>query len=250
MDRTTDQTTAEGDLPTPSWALRAAEQSPSVQRSRVRSVQRAHQIVQAARRLVATKGSSFTTQDLVKEAGIAVQTFYKHFAGKDQVILAVIEDLVLDTCTDLQQRARELPDPVARLRFYITSVVRSVGVHTHGDPGPRFITTEHWRLHRLHPEELAHATRPFTDLLLPEIHAAMQAGLLDPPDPQYDAWLVNQLVIAVFHHYEYATFDESPEQIADRLWRFCFAALGGSAAGASRPTQKAAKKPRAIRAAK
>lgn len=244
MDLPTDGT----DLPTPSWALRAVERSPSVQRSRVRSVQRAHQIVQAARRLVATKGSSFTTQDLVKEAGIAVQTFYKHFTGKDQVILAVIEDLVLDTCTDLQQRARDLPDPVARLRFYITSVVRSVGVNSDGDPGPRFITTEHWRLHRLHPEELANATRPFTDLLLPEIHAAMEAGLLAPPDPGYDAWLVNQLVIAVFHHYEYASADEPAEQIAERLWRFCFAALGGTAA-ASEPAHKTPKKSRAVRAA-
>jgi AcrR family transcriptional regulator len=244
------ESTENAELPTPSWALRAVEQSPSVQRSRVRSVQRAHQIVQAARRLVATKGSSFTTQDLVKEAGIAVQTFYKHFSGKDQVILAVIEDLVLDTCTDLKQRARELPDPVARLRFYITSVVRSVGAQTPGDPGPRFITTEHWRLHRLHPEELAQATRPFTDLLLPEIQAAMREGLLDPPDPEYDAWLVNQLVIAVFHHYEYAAADEPPEQIADRLWRFCFTALGGSTAQAAGTAEKAAKKPRAVRAAK
>jgi AcrR family transcriptional regulator len=245
MDQSTD-----GELPTPSWAQRAVERSPSVQRSRVRSVQRAHQIVQAARRLVATKGSSFTTQDLVKEAGIAVQTFYKHFTGKDQVILAVIEDLVLDTCTDLKQRARDLSDPVERLRFYITSVVRGVGAHSQGDPGPRFITTEHWRLHRLYPDELAHATQPFTDLLLPEIRAAMQEGLLAPPDPQYDAWLVNQLVIAVFHHYEYATADEPPGQIADRLWRFCFAALGGSIAAASAPAARTPKKSRVVKAAK
>jgi AcrR family transcriptional regulator len=236
-----------GEPATPSWAQRAADRSPSVQRSRVRSVQRAHQIVQAARRLVATKGSSFTTQDLVKEAGIAVQTFYKHFTGKDQVLLAVIEDLVLDTCTDLKQRARELPDPVDRLRFYITSVVGSIGSHNHGDPGPRFITTEHWRLHRLYPEELAHATQPFTDLLLPDIHAATQAGLLAPPDPQYDAWLVNQLVIAVFHHYEYAAADEPAEQIADRLWRFCFGALGGPIAAASAPPSR---KARSVKAAK
>jgi AcrR family transcriptional regulator len=236
-------------LPTgnePSWAQRAVERSPSVQRSRVRSVQRAHQIVQAARKLVAEKGSDFTTQDLVKEAGIAVQTFYKHFTGKDQVLLAVIEDLVLDTCTDLKQRARELPDPVQRLRFYVTTVVRGVGAHSQGDTGPRFITTEHWRLHRLHPEELAQATGPFTDLLLPEIQAATQAGQLAPPDPQYDAWLVNQLVIAVFHHYEYARADESPDEIADRLWRFCYGALGGPLAEAA----AAPKKSRAMKAAK
>ncbi len=245
MDPTTDDASPAAAVP--SWAQRAVEQSPSVQRSRVRSVQRAHQIVQAARRLVATKGSNFTTQDLVKEAGIAVQTFYKHFTGKDQVLLAVIEDLVVDTCTDLKQRARELPDPVQRLRFYVTSVVRGVGAHSQGDPGPRFITTEHWRLHRLHPEELAQATRPFTELLLPDIRAAIQAGLLAPPDPQYDAWLVNQLVIAVLHHYEYASADESADQIADRLWRFCYGALGGPLAEAN---ATAPKRPRAAGAGK
>ncbi len=245
-----DPTPGEGELPIPSWAQRAVEQSPSVQRSRVRSVQRAHQIVQAARRLVAAKGSDFTTQDLVKEAGIAVQTFYKHFTGKDQVLLAVIEDLVADTCTDLKQRARDIDDPVHRLRYYVTSVVRSVGAHTAGDPGPRFVTTEHWRLHRLYPQELAQATRAFTDLLLPEIQAATQAGLLAPPDPQYDAWLVNQLVIAVFHHYEYASTDEPSEQIADRLWRFCYGALGGPLAEASRSSPGTPRKSRAVRAAK
>jgi hypothetical protein len=35
------------------------------------------------------------------------------------------------------------------------------------------------------------------------------------------------LVISVFHHYEYATPEESPERIAQRLWSFCYRALGG-----------------------
>ena len=56
------------------WAERAAERSPSVQRSRARSVQQARLIVDAARRLVAEKGENFTTQDLIKEAGVALQT--------------------------------------------------------------------------------------------------------------------------------------------------------------------------------
>lgn len=214
-------------LPAASWAQRAADRSPSVQRSRARSLQRAQQIVEAARRLVEVNGSDFTTQDLVKEAGIAVQTFYKHFPGKDQVLLAVIEDMVAETCAALAQEARGLPDPVARIRFYVTSIIRGIAAFGEGDARPRFITTEHWRLHRLYPEELARANRPFTDLLLPEITAAAKAGTLTPVDPEYDAWLITRLVISVFHHYEYATPEESPEQIAERLWSFCFRALGG-----------------------
>ncbi len=240
------------DLPTSSWAERAVEQSVSVQRSRVRSVQRAHQIVQAARRLTAVKGSDFTTQELVKEAGVAIQTFYKYFSSKDQVLLAVIEDLVADTCTDLKQRGRDLPDPVARLRFYVTSVVPVAAGEAQPDAGARFITTEHWRLHRLYPQELAQATRPFTDLVEPEIRAAMQEGLLAPPDPAYDAWLVTQLLIAVFHHYEYARAADSQELIAERLWRFFYGALGGpvAAAQASQAPVSATQAPRPVKAAK
>jgi AcrR family transcriptional regulator len=210
-----------------SWAERAADRSPSVQRSRERSLQRAQQIVQAARRLVEVKGSDFTTQDLVKEAGIAVQTFYKHFPGKDQVILAVIEDMVAETCAGLAEEARTLADPVARIRFYVTSIISGIAAYGEGDARPRFITTEHWRLHRLYPDELARANRPFTDLLLPEITAATKAGSLTSVDPEYDAWLITRLVISVFHHYEYATPEGSLDQIAERLWSFCYRALGG-----------------------
>ena len=81
-------------------------------------------------------------------------------------------------------------------------------------------------MHRLYPDDLARANRPFTDLLLPEIVAATDAGLLTSVDPQYDAWLITRLVISVFHHYEYATPEESLGQIAERLWSFCYRALG------------------------
>src|SRR5437763_1376439 len=91
------------EVPAPSWATRAADRSPTVQRSRTRSVQRAKQIVAAARRLVDVKGGDFTTHELVKEAGVAVQTFYKHFSGKDQVLLAVIEDVIAETVAGLAE---------------------------------------------------------------------------------------------------------------------------------------------------
>src|SRR5262245_49679234 len=103
------------------WAERAADRSPAVQRSRARQIEQAQVIVKAARRLIAERGERFTTQELVKEAGVALQTFYRLFAGKDQLLLAVFEDLIAQSCGEYEQVARELPDPVARLRFYVTA---------------------------------------------------------------------------------------------------------------------------------
>jgi AcrR family transcriptional regulator len=186
-------------------------------------------MVRAGRRLIAVKGSSFTTQELIKEAGVALQTFYRYFARKDELFLAVIEDLVQESCLTYREEAIGIGDPVARLRFYITEVVGALQAQDGSAAGPRFITTEHWRLQQLYPEELAQATKPFTDLILPEIQAATDAGLLKPTNPEYDAWLITQLVMAVYHHYAFATNGESGEEIVERLWRFCLAALGGQA---------------------
>jgi AcrR family transcriptional regulator len=216
-----------------SWAERAADRSPVVQRSRTRGVQQAKSIVEAARRLIAVKGATFTTQELVKEARIALKTFYRYFPSKDHLMLAVIEDTVEESCISYREQARSVRDPVSRLHLYVTTIIKSLE-GSDGVNGPRFITSEHWRLQPLYPEELARATRPVTDLLMAEITSAREQGLLKPSDPENDAWLVTQLMMAVFHHYAYATNTEPVEQIAERLWAFCLTGLGGADA-ANRP---------------
>lgn len=238
------QQPADDNAAAPSWAARAAERSPSVRRSRTRSLQRATQIVQAARRLVATKGADFTTHELVKEAGVAVQTFYKHFGSKDQVLLAVIEDLISEAATGLHEQGQALPDGVARLHFYVTTLVQAAAADGTAAPGARFITAEHWRLHQLYPDELATATGAVRDLILDALHEAVDEGLLKPANPDYDAWLAMQLVMAVYHYYAFAASGEDRSEIADRVWAFCFAAWGGREADvtpARRPFRRTAR---------
>jgi AcrR family transcriptional regulator len=207
-----------------SWAERVADRSPSVQRSRDRSVEQARSIVAAAQRLIEAKGPSFTTQDLIKEAGIALQTFYRYFPSKDALLLAVIEQVIDENCAAFRTQARTLSDPVERLHFYVTATVR--GLETTGS-GPSFVTSEHFRLQTLYPAEVSRATRPYTDLLVEEIQESVAAGRLHPRDPAYAAWLITQLTMAVFHHYDCAGLDEPTEVVAQRLWEFCSAALKG-----------------------
>ena len=208
-----------------SWAERVADRSPLVQRSKVRSVDQARSIVSAAQRLIEAKGPTFTTQELIKEAGIALQTFYRYFSGKDALLLAVIEDLIEENCRAYRQHGGSIADPVDRLQYYVTTTVHALS--TPGS-GPSFITAEHFRLQIQYPAEVSQATQPYTDLLIDEINAAVAAGRLHPQDAEYSAWLITQLVMAVFHHYDCAGVDEPTDVIAQRLWAFCFAALEGS----------------------
>ncbi|OKI86432.1 hypothetical protein AMK11_15250 [Streptomyces sp. CB02414] len=214
----------------PFWALRAADRAPVVQRSRASSLERAQRVVDAARRLVVTRGFEFTIQELVKEAGIAVQTFYNYFAGKDEVALAVIEDMVSASVADLEHASSDLTDPVGRLRYCIREVIVNLGRDEVGPGMGRFIAAEHWRLMQTFPNEVARATRPYADLLARNLDAAARDGQLAPGDDiEHSAWLAGQMILAVYHHYAFTPQNEPYDAAADRVWAFCLTAWGGRA---------------------
>jgi TetR/AcrR family transcriptional regulator len=205
---------------------RAAERSAAVQRSRTRIANQVRSMLDAALRLIREKGDdSFTTQELVKEAGVALQTFYRYFASKDELLLAVIADAMTDACARWEVAAAELPDPLARLRFYITAVIEVLDSEGGEGGTAKFVVSTRWRLHRIFPTELAEAEKPLADLLLTEINAATEAGLLNPTNPEWDAWFIVELVRAVYHYYAYAPREHDAHE---RLWEFCLAALGGN----------------------
>jgi TetR/AcrR family transcriptional regulator len=208
-----------------SWAERAADRSPAVHRSKTRSMQQVRIILDAAHRLIRERGDAFTTQELAKEAHVALQTFYRYFATKDELLLAVLGDVVAAGTADHAKAARDLPDPVARLRYHIMSALDSLDDEGDDAAAARFVTSAHWRLQRLFPNEVADAMRPFADVLLTEINAGIDAGLLRPANPERAAWFINELVRSVYHHY--ANASEKPPTVRDDLWQFCLSALGG-----------------------
>lgn len=210
-----------------SWVERAVERSAAVQRSRVRIAQQVRQMLDAARKLMDIKGDEFTTQELVAEAGVALQTFYRYFASKDELLVAVIGDAMTDACERWSEAAANLPDPLARLKFYITATLERLGDADAGGTA-RFVVSTRWRLHRHFPKELADAEQPFVDLLRGEIEAAIEAGLLNPPDPEWDSWFLAELLRSVYHFYAFAPHAEGElDDVRERLWRFCLTALGG-----------------------
>jgi TetR/AcrR family transcriptional regulator len=211
-----------------SWVARAADRAPSVQNSRLRSMQRAQQIVDAARRLIEA-GGDFTTHQLVREAGIAIQTLYKHFASKDEVMVAVLEDVIGQSVDQLRERGAAIRDPVERLRFYVFSIIGSLDGQSN-----RFIPAEHWRLVQLYPDEVEHARQPVADLFHAALREARDQGLLAPADAEHAAAMTNQLLLAEYHAHAFARSRASTEVIATKLWAFLLPAYGGQVPRAER----------------
>jgi TetR/AcrR family transcriptional regulator len=205
------------------WVERAADRSPVVQRTRSRSAKQATVIVTAAERLMAEKGGSFTTHEVAKEAGVALQTLYRYFDSKDRLLLAVFEDMIAAQVERYAAAADELTDPVERLRVIVTASLEAQPAAP--NPAHRFITAEYWRLSELFPDEMARATHPFVEMTERRLRDAVDAGSLRSDEPSQDAWLITKMVMAIFHQRAFAPDDPMVDQAKERLWAFVLAAL-------------------------
>ena len=89
--------------PTPAgagWQDRALDRT--LADARARDVERMERCVEAARELASETGSaSFTVAQIASRAGLSLKSFYRCFPGKDELLLALLED-------DSHRGAREL----------------------------------------------------------------------------------------------------------------------------------------------
>lgn len=185
-------------------------------------------ILAAGRLLIATNGADFTTQAVIRQAGVALQTFYRYFGSKDQLLLALIGELIRDHCEVLVANARNVEDPTRRLEMYVRTTLSPIHIPDQL-AGARFITAEHWRLHQTFPAEVWAATQPFSDLIRAELVSGSAAGTLSPRHPERDAWLMTKTIIGAYHHCAFQPDDPGMATIDDDVWYFCLAAAGGTA---------------------
>jgi TetR/AcrR family transcriptional regulator len=197
------------------------------QRTRAHNADLDKEIIDAAQRLLHTHGDDgFTIQQLVDEAGVALQTFYRHFAGKDQLLLALMERSIAAFCDDLRTATADVDDPLERLRRFVTRPLRLLtgGVNTDA----RAITHEHFRLFQLYPDQVSSATGAFERLVLESLEDARLRGLASSPTPDRDAWMITEIVMTTFHHYSFTDLGDDADAVTDHLWHFCRAAIGAA----------------------
>ena len=94
---------------------------------------RRHQIVHTTRKIVATQGmSSFTIQELAREVGVSEGAIYRHFKSKDEILLALIQDIertLLETVSDsARPRDGALDQLKHLLQRHFSSLERRSGV--------------------------------------------------------------------------------------------------------------------------
>ncbi|MHB1519018.1 MAG: TetR/AcrR family transcriptional regulator [Acidimicrobiales bacterium] len=204
----------------PAWEDRALDHSLAAARDR--SSTRARRLVDAARLLAAESGSSnFTVSDVASRAGVSLRSFYRHFPGKDDLLLALFEEEARLGAELLAGALGPASSPLERLRRY---VVELSGFMVAGSGYASLLVREHLRLSERRAEELRIALAPLVDMLDVELAAVAATGGIRAVDRR-DAIIVFSLILSHVHSAMLFAPEVDPEDNSERLWEFCLAAL-------------------------
>jgi AcrR family transcriptional regulator len=207
----------------PEWEARALRRSLSA--AQTRSLGRIHRLVGAARELADETGSAgFTVAQVCSRADISLKGFYHCFAGKDELLLALVEE---DTRTGAALLIAEIErhaQPERRVRAYIAGIFGMLTL-----PGAVGYAGVLWREYRRlsedHPDALRAAVAPLVDLLRDELAAAVATGDAAVSDPPRAAQAVFGLILAGIS--DVTTGAVAAEEQAEWLWQLCWTGLRG-----------------------
>jgi AcrR family transcriptional regulator len=211
----------------PAWRQRAVSRSLDAARSRAE--QRVQRFLDAAFELIDEKGTTdFTIQEVIDRSKQSLRGFYQYFHGKDELILALFEDSVLESVTDLREAVAAESEPIARLRAFAirlhewcepADTPRKRGAHNR-----RPISEFSVQLAVAHPIRVKAAMEPVSRLLLELVEDAATAKAIDVPDTRRAAALVQQ---AVMYSWFGNRLVEDPRKrlTAEETWEFCLHGL-------------------------
>ena len=221
------EATPTGDVNEPAWRKRAV--SRSLHAARSRAEQRVQRFLDAAFELIDEKGTAdFTIQEVIDRSGQSLRGFYQYFDGKDELLLALFEDSIIESAVDLSEVVEAETDPLKRLRAFIIRLHEwsepTVTPRKRGSHNRRPVSEFAVQLAVAHPERVKAAIEPVSRMLLTLLDEAAAAKAIDVSDTKRAATLVQQTVM---YNWFGNRLDPRMRITADETWEFCLHGLGG-----------------------
>ena len=203
----------------PSWKQRAVERS--TRAAKLRAEQRVQRFLDAAQAIITDTGSTdFTVQDVVNRSSQSLRSFYQHFDGKHELLLALFEDALRRATGQIAAATDTQAAPIDALR----TAVQLLFELSRPDPGAhRPLFTEFApRLLLSHPAEVRRAHAPLLELLTTLTARAADAGQLRPgTEPRRIAALTMETVMFTAQTSGGADPDGVVRPVtADEIWDF------------------------------
>ncbi|HXX90409.1 MAG TPA: TetR/AcrR family transcriptional regulator [Acidimicrobiales bacterium] len=153
----------------------------SLDSARTRAENRVQRFMAAAMELINTnEGKDFTVQEVVERSGQSLRSFYQHFDGKHELLLALFEESVVATVQHLGARIADESDPLERLHRFVIEYHLACRPPSKGKPPPKGVPPAMaefaQQLLTQHPKEAARAFGPLVSMFRDLLDEAVAAG--------------------------------------------------------------------------
>jgi AcrR family transcriptional regulator len=214
--------------PEPAWRQRAVERS--TRAAKLRAEQRVQRFLDAAQELIADKGTTdFTVQEVVERSRQSLRSFYQHFDGKHELLLALFEDALSKSATQIRAETAGESDPLGRLKIALELLYDSSKPRP-GRQSPLF-TDFAVQLLVSHPDQVASAHLPLLALFTELVERAVEAGQAVSAKPRRTASLIMQTAMFTAQA-PAAPVGAHPSPVSvDEVWEFCLGGITGGVSG-------------------
>jgi len=210
----------------PAWKQRAVERS--TRAAKLRAEQRVQRFLDAAQAIITKEGTTdFTVQQVVDVSKQSLRSFYQHFDGKHELLLALFEDALRRATDQIRAAASVKEDPLDRVKVAVQLLFEL----SRPDPAARrpLFTDFAPRLLISHPTEVRGAHAPLLALLTELLTEAEGAGeLRSGVDARRAAALTMQTVMFVAQSAVVSDTEDLPVLNADEVWDFCAKGFAGA----------------------
>ncbi len=171
----------------------------SVQSIRDRAEREATALLRAARHVMARRGAAgMTVAEVLDEAGLSTRAFYRHFASKDELVLAVYETEQERSIARLVAAVEAAPDPRAAVIAWIDENL-ALAFDTRRAARTRTLASEGYRLRSEFPEHFDAIVVALLHPLVGAIARGVADGTFRCADPHHDARFAHAVVWELVH---------------------------------------------------
>jgi AcrR family transcriptional regulator len=182
-------------------------------------------LVNAALRILRVKGDTgFTVNDVLGEAGLRTRAFYRHFASKDDLVVAAFAEGAKAEAIRLSRRTAHASGPLEGVVAWIDARLE-LGFDQRVGASLRPLSQEAERAHGRFP---AHLRLAFDRMLAPLIEQLQQGqleGTFGDLSPAEDALAIHQVVWGVVEQ-RWSGFPLRYRETREQVLRFCLGGLG------------------------
>ena len=190
-------------------------------RKKFTAAERRSQIVAAAMNLFSARGfRGVTTKDLAKACGVSEPVLYEHFADKNELYCAILEEASMDA-KDIDLKIDEAFTGKLRPSEFFQALAEVILRFLEKHPNySRLILFSALEGHSLAEIHFEHRMKPFYGMLIRRIRSDIAAGALRPCDPAVAAraflGMVNQYFLYDIH-FGFAVAKTSRKKVIEGL---------------------------------